>query len=278
LCDSAKFTLARLAGCARMRESQCDRKARLKHMGTSLTVLNNSAPDTDIALFNVEDLERVANELSDATWKVLDKATGGLSDPSKMPCYSYSISAKRCKVGSALRKVKGSTCASCYALKGRYVFPNVEAAMERRYMAMRSDSLLWAAGMVASIRKAGMPYFRWHDSGDLQGMNHLAAIDAIASLTPHVSHWLPTREYALVRAWHRNAYTFAQNLLVRVSLPMVGRLDGADEWESLSMRYSTVGIMPGDGIMCPSSQQGNKCLDCRACWSRNVKCVSYTKH
>jgi hypothetical protein len=247
-------------------------------MGLSLSVLNNSAANSDIGLYDWVEMADMAEALTGSTWATLNAHTGGLSDPSKMPCYSYSISAKRCKVGAALRNVKGSTCASCYALKGRYVFPNVEAAMERRYAAMRADAKVWTAAMVASIRKTGLPYFRWHDSGDLQGMNHLAAIDAIATLTPNVSHWLPTREYALLRTWHRNGYTFARNLTVRVSLPMVGRLDGSDEWAARSMNYSSVDIIPGDGVFCPSSQQGNKCLDCRHCWNRSVKCVSYLKH
>jgi hypothetical protein len=121
-----------------------------------------------------------------------------------------------------------------------------------------------------------MDYFRWHDSGDLQGPNHLAAIDAIAYLTPNVQHWLPTREYALLREWKRNGFTFQRNLVVRVSLPMVGRLDGASEWDN----YSSVDIVPTDVVAsaCPSSTQGNKCADCRKCWDREVKCISYVKH
>ena len=38
---------------------------------------------------------------------------GGLSKPSKMPSYGYSLSAFKCKVGSKLRLVKNSTCADC---------------------------------------------------------------------------------------------------------------------------------------------------------------------
>ena len=45
---------------------------------------------------------------------------GGLSKPSKMPGWSYGLPAKECKTGSKLRKVKGSTCHGCYALKGCY--------------------------------------------------------------------------------------------------------------------------------------------------------------
>ena len=74
---------------------------------------------------------------------------GGLSKPSKMPGWCTSISAKRCHVGSALRKVKGSTCEKCYACKGMYNFPNVIDAMERRYNALFDSR--WVAAMAYVI-------------------------------------------------------------------------------------------------------------------------------
>ena len=55
----------------------------------------------------------------------LMESVGGLSAPSKMPCHGYSIPASRCKIGRKMRKVAGSICAICYALKGRYSFANV---------------------------------------------------------------------------------------------------------------------------------------------------------
>ena len=42
---------------------------------------------------------------------------GGLSTPGKMPGYGWSISARRCDVGSSLVDVKGSVCEGCMPLK-----------------------------------------------------------------------------------------------------------------------------------------------------------------
>lgn len=219
--------------------------------------------------------DTLACDLAGASWDTLDAITGGLSKPSKMPGHSFSISAKRCNIGAKLRNVAGSTCSKCYALKGRYAFPNVAAAMERRYQAMRSDSTYWAAAMIASIRKTGDKHFRWHDSGDLQGMNHLLAIVVIAESTPNVQHWLPTREYALVREYLRTYTRFPQNLTVRVSAPMIGAV--ASEWEcSSSVDAARTPLTAW--VDCPASTQGNKCMDCRACWDRNVEVVNYKKH
>ena len=57
------------------------------------------------------------------------KITGGLSAPGKMPEGSYNLPATACQTGQLLAKVKGTPCSGCYALKGRYRFPNVKEAI-----------------------------------------------------------------------------------------------------------------------------------------------------
>ena len=70
---------------------------------------------------------------------------GGLSNPSKMPGYGYGLSAKDCITGSKLRKIANSVCAGCYALKGRYVFPNVYQAHQNRLKSIQDK--LWVEAM-----------------------------------------------------------------------------------------------------------------------------------
>ena len=48
------------------------------------------------------------------------KITDSFARTKKMPGLSYSLPAWECKTGSKLREIKGSVCASCYALKGNY--------------------------------------------------------------------------------------------------------------------------------------------------------------
>ena len=98
---------------------------------------------------------------------------GGLSNPSKMPGYGYGLSAFDCAVGSKLRLIKNSTCSMCYALKGRYTFPGVKNAHANRLEAITKSN--WVEAMVLLINNYGkkIPYFRWHDSGDLQSVDHL---------------------------------------------------------------------------------------------------------
>lgn len=209
--------------------------------------------------------------------KQLEQVTGGLSKPSKMPGFAYSISAKRCILGSILRKKKGSTCGSCYALKGRYVFPNVQAAMERRFQAMQNEN--WQVYMRDLIalklrnKKGADRVFRWHDSGDLQSVAHLESIVWIANELPDVSFWVPTRESKMVREYLKTGQ-FPSNLAVRLSAAMVGQ---AAAWGTgLGSLSSTVAS--GTGYACPAPTQGNECGDCRACWDTTVLNVDYHKH
>lgn len=201
----------------------------------------------------------------------LSALVGGLSEPSKMPGYGYSIPASACKVGSLLRKVPGSTCGKCYALKGRYVFPNVQKAMFRRMESLSSP--IWVAAMTELISRKSkkVPYFRWHDSGDIQSMEHLSNIVQVAKNLPGINFWLPTRETAIVKLF-RTMHEFPANLTVRISAPMIGRAP-----EKIA---GTVGssVENPSAFQCPAPQQGNSCQDCRACWNPKVEEVSYSKH
>ena len=201
---------------------------------------------------------------------------GGLSKPSKMPSFGYSLSAFKCKVGSKLRKVLMSTCADCYALKGRYTFPNVQEALDRR-MDKLMNNPKWVDAMVFLILHycTKTKVFRWHDSGDLQSVQHLVKIVNIAKRTPNVRHWLPTREVSIVQEYKKLFGDFPSNLVVRISATMINGLPHKFH------KHSSTVVTNEDLVvdkMCPSSKQGNKCLDCRMCWDSNVKDVAYLQH
>ena len=100
------------------------------------------------------------------------RITGGLSAPSKMPGPAYNLPAQGCITGAKLQAVEGSVCAGCYALKGRYNFKNVRLALARRLQSL--DHPQWVYAMIVLIK--GEEVFRWHDSGDLQSVQHLMNI------------------------------------------------------------------------------------------------------
>ena len=209
-----------------------------------------------------------------------EKRVGGLSKPSKMPWYSWSISATECKVGSALRDVPGSVCSNCYAMKGRYVFPKVRAALSRRLACYLRNPETWAAYMVLLLEgkaKGKLQYFRWFDSGDVQGLEMLQAIVWIAHQLPHIRFWLPTKEYGLFkRPGVQKLVASAQNLTVRISAPMIGQYTPMEGYVT-----STVGVPIDSDVWmtdCPAKDNNGKCGDCRACWSKRHGNVNYPEH
>jgi hypothetical protein len=203
--------------------------------------------------------------------QLADRITGGLAKPSKMPTYSWGISATRCQMGQLLVKKPGSVCSECYALKGRYFFPNVQTKLEERYQGLFNP--LWTPAMVFLVNYYCDRYFRWFDSGDLQGENHLRNIVTVATATPQVSHWLPTREAGIVRGVENTA----ANLVIRVSGAMV---DGGHPtgFEHTSEVVSEARLAHPGSMVCPSLDQGGRCGECRACWDADVGSVSYRLH
>jgi len=200
--------------------------------------------------------------------------THTLSSPSKMPCFGYSIPASRCITGGKLRKVKNSICSFCYALKGRYVFPNVLTAMEKRYQSLTHPQ--WVDAMTALISsKRKKDYFRWHDSGDLQGLTHLENIVEIARRLPSTKFWLPTREYTIVRQYIQAGNVIPDNLNIRLSAFM---MDGEAPLPLAKRLGLTTSGVSSEGVTCPAPKQNNSCGDCRACWDKGTLNVNYKKH
>lgn len=236
---------------------------------------------------------------------------GGLSNPSKMPGFSWSIPAETCKLGAMLARIPGTTCHGCYALKGCYQFPSTQRAMRRRYAILMQvlGSPLAEAEFVAAwseifayrlrqterrlARTGKIPaddgqYWRWHDSGDLQSAEHLRIYCAIADNAPGVAFWLPTREIGFVAGYLRSGGVIPPNSCVRLSSP---RVDDAPSGlmrklaaESLQISYSGVHVeAPPEGMQeCAAYQQEGFCNsqangNCRACWD-DTRDISYPLH
>jgi len=192
------------------------------------------------------------------------KIVGGLSKPSKMPGWAYGLPAAECKTGSKLVNIPNSVCSGCYALKGCYVFPVVQAAQYRRLASIASP--LWTGAMSLLINSKKSKFFRWHDSGDVQDVDHLLKIFAVAKLTPETSHWMPTRE-----AWVKDHLSSCpKNLIIRLSMTMINQ-PAAGTWGNTST------VVTKDAT-CPAPTQGGSCGDCRNCWNPEIKNIAYGQH
>jgi hypothetical protein len=201
---------------------------------------------------------------------------GTLTQTSKMPCKSYSLPTEACQTGYKMAQIKGSICHSCYANKGFY--RAYESTIKPSQFA-RLDSLTnphWVDGMVTLIGSDS--FFRWHDSGDLQGVDHLELIARVAQLTPNTRHWLPTREYAMVKQYIAKHGALPTNLIVRLSAMYPDQpvkvplsLQGV-----ANIAISNVHTGQPMGTACNAPNQNGACVDCRLCWTGET--VSYALH
>ena len=198
--------------------------------------------------------------------------TGSMTRTSKMPGLSYSLPAWECKTGSKLRKIKNSVCKDCYALKGCYVFKVVQDAQYRRLRAIKDPR--WVTAMAHLINSKKPDVFRWHDSGDVQDLDHLKKIYEACRLSPSKRHWMPARE-----AWIKDHLADKpNNLVIRFSAPMMDQLAPKSWPNSSSVITRDQPWFGATSIVCPSSKQGNQCLDCRQCWNPDIKNISYKAH
>lgn len=217
------------------------------------------------------------------------KVIGGLSTPSKVPWFAWSIPASRCNVGGKLRQHKGTVCSKCYAHKGFYNMPRVKDALERRYQALSNPAFVEAFIVVLNYHYYHKKNtvikenrFRWHDSGDLQDMDHLKKIVAIAEATPYIKHWLPTKESKLIWRYMLGIGKFPNNLFVKVSMPNVNQSVESAGTSRVFPSYTSVSteLMPNI-YNCPAADPVNdygSCTDCKCdtCWS-NIN-VNYIIH
>jgi hypothetical protein len=201
---------------------------------------------------------------------------GTLTQTSKMPCKSYSLPTEACQTGYKMAQIDGSICSACYANKGFY--RAYESTIKPSQFA-RLDSLTnphWVDGMVALIGNDA--FFRWHDSGDLQGLEHLEKIALVAQLTPQTRHWLPTREYGMVKQYIAKHGALPANLIVRLSAMYPDQpvkvplsLQGV-----ANVAVSNVHTDKPMGTACNAPNQNGACVDCRLCWTGET--VSYALH
>jgi hypothetical protein len=129
--------------------------------------------------------------------------------------------------------------------------------------------------MVQALKKD--KHFRWFDSGDMYSLELAEKIYSIMKATPTTKHWLPTRMAKFSKFQDVLARMQAlPNVMVRFSS------DAVDGTFTPGVHGST--ILPDadkapEGVtVCQAYNQGGKCLDCRACYSKEVAVIGYPAH
>ena len=203
-----------------------------------------------------------------AAWDLV----GGFSKTKKMPGWSYGVPTDMCNTGMKLKEIPNSVCADCYADKGSYRrYPAVKVAQYRRLDSISHPQ--WVEAMIYVMNHSKQilrdKVFRWHDSGDIQGLEHLDKIVRIAIATPDIKYWLPTKESNWIQKYDK---PIPKNLVIRLSGTFI------DGKEPTSWSHTSTVVTNKDAATCRAFENGGMCGDCRQCWDDTVKNVSYFKH
>lgn len=198
-----------------------------------------------------------------------------ISKASKMPCRSWSLQAL--DTCPASRKANGElvdACQGCYATDGNYRFSNVKAPRIHNKEDWKRDD--WVLDMVKELDNDR--YFRWFDSGDMYDLRLAHKILEVMQATPWVRHWLPTRMHKFDKfASVIESMQALPNVVVRLSSDSVrGDTVGNAKWSSTII--GTDQVHTTSFTLCRSFEQEGKCLDCRACWSKDVPVIAYVQH
>src|SRR5579872_2492637 len=196
-----------------------------------------------------------------------------LHSASKLPGLNFGLPAKACIVGSKLREVPNSTCSKCYAFRAFYNYPSVVAGQYRRlknlYHPQWVEAMVWLIKDRSKLKsfknkQLDNKYFRFHDSGDLQSVQHLENIAEVARQLRTHRFWLPTREYKIVEDWLNQGYVRPKNLIIRLSAHIIDGPLPLALARRLNVRVSGVhthdAALPKGVWACPSKSQGNRCM------------------
>jgi hypothetical protein len=206
-----------------------------------------------------------------------------LSKTSKLGCYSWSLQAwDTCPGARGDDGEAVDACKFCYARRGNYLYSNVKRVRSVNLEDWKKDD--WVDRMVSSIGTD--LYFRWFDSGDCYHRDLAIKILEVMKRTPDTNHWFPTRMHKFNK-FRDVLYLMSRldNVVVRLSSDSVTgecidfHKNGLDSYLNSSVIVPYAGFPTTHAsVECDAYKREGKCGDCRACWSKDVKVISYPYH
>jgi hypothetical protein len=197
-----------------------------------------------------------------------------LSQPSKMPCLSWSLQALLTCAGSRMDNGElVDACKGCYATDGNYRFKNVIAPRLHNQEDWKRED--WTADMIKALDNSR--YFRWFDSGDVYHINLAKKILEVMKATPWCKHWMPTRMHKFSKFLPvLESMQALDNVTVRYSSDSIngGTVQGKTTSTIIAYAEHATETM----VVCRAYDRDGKCGDCRACWSKTVNVIAYVAH
>lgn len=149
--------------------------------------------------------------------------------------------------------------ASCYALKGRYIFPHVTNCYWENLKVWKKSPAQAFQDIISQIhpKKAGI--CRIHASGDIPDYQYLTMLYGLAFARPNVRFVLFTKRYNYVNTWMEEYRGFPPNLTVIFS-----------EWKDFPMwnpYHFPVAKVDSSISTCPAQLDKTvTCSKCLKCW------------
>lgn len=196
-----------------------------------------------------------------------------LSKTSKLGTKSWSLQAVDTCPGAYANGKLVPACSGCYATAGCYNFPDTKKVRADNKAQWKDESFI--SDFTKALAKQS--HFRWFDSGDMYSIELAEKMYRIMQATPNTKHWIPTRMYKFKK--------FEDVLNRMKALPNVSVRYSSDEIDGTytkDLHGSTIlpdaSYADSDTLVCKAPEQGGKCLECRACYDKEVKVIGYLAH
>lgn len=168
----------------------------------------------------------------------------------------------------------------CYALKGRFRFPNVKANMFDNYNLYKSDPTSYFRDICSCIDNGMVTYsfFRWHAAGDIVDRNYLLGMVDVANKLERTSFLVFTKKFELVNEYIKEGNVIPPNLHIvfsawGTSYTIDNPYNFPIAYVRLPSKQENVHI-PLNAVSC----SGN-CTECLQCWHlEKGKSVVFNKH
>jgi hypothetical protein len=120
-------------------------------------------------------------------------------------------------------------------------------------------------------------YFRWFDSGDVYHIKLAYKILEVMKATPWCKHWMPTRMHKFNKFLPvLESMQALDNVTVRYSSDSINGDTVQGKTTSTIIAYAENATK--SMVVCRAYERDGKCVDCRACWSKDVKVIAYVAH
>ena len=191
-----------------------------------------------------------------------------LSKTSKLGTKSWSLQALETCPGSVGDNGElVPACSGCYATINCYTFPVVKQVRADNKVEWQGESFV--GDFIQALAKQS--HFRWFDSGDMYSLELAEKMFKIMANTPNTKHWLPTREYNIIKQYTRIYGDFPDNLYIRLSamypdkpVKIPASLAGVKNVTFSNVHTKGAKIF---GARCIAPDNGGSCGSCRQCWT-----------